>query len=298
MLPAQRTPPSRRRSRRACARRGLSVLPVAASTLVGATLTGAAWAQHTAVDMPTQDLAVEILDRRGTEVPRDLGFVDESGRSVVLGDYFDGRRPVILNLGYYGCPSLCGDVINAMVDTLQEIGLEIDADYQVVSVSIDPKEKPPLAAAKKASYLAVLDRPGGERGWHFLCGGAEESAALADAVGFQYEWNEFDHRWDHGAGLFVLSPTGVLSQVLQGVLYEPRDLRLALVEASDGVIGTAWDRILLSCYSYDPSTGSYDLMVWTVVRIGGALTVAGIALMLFFLWRRERTRSAQPSLAS
>ena len=247
-------------------------------------------AQHgTAMDVPSVDMATTIVDKRGTVVPPDLKFVDENGKSVVLGDYF-GDRPLILNLGYYGCPALCGVVTNGMVAGLQELDLELGPDYTVVTVSIDPKEEPPLAREKKNSYLALLKKDGAEANWHFLTGDEDQIQKLADTVGFNFQWNPFGKQYDHSAGIMVLSPDGTLSQVLQGVEYSGRTMRLALVEASDGVVGTAWDRILLTCYGYDPLTREYGLLVWTVVRIGGALTILGIGTMLFVLWRREKRR--------
>jgi protein SCO1/2 len=276
---AARPPRQPGRARRTATLLGLWVAVAAAAP---------AAAQPSAMDLPMIDKATELVDRRGALVPGELEFVDENQRRVRLADYFDGRRPVLLNLGYYGCPSLCGAVTSAMVDALDGVALKLGDDFEIVTVSIDPKEPPGLARAKKNSYLAVYKDPSAEAHWHFLTGAEEQIRRLAETVGFGYRWNEFDKRYDHGAGLFVLSPDGVLSQVLQGVQYSPRDLRLALVEASQGEIGSAWDRILLTCYSYDPTTQSYSLMVWAVVRLGGALTVIGLAAMIFILWRRER----------
>ena len=247
-------------------------------------------AQGNAMDLPSIDAGTVIDDTRGAVVAPDLEFVDEMRQPVRFGQYLNNGRPVILNLGYYGCPGLCGAVVNGMVDALAGLELELGSDYEIVTVSIDPDEKPSLARAKKNSYQQVFTASGTEEYWHFLTGDAEQSAKLADTVGFRYQWNPHGKQWDHSAGIFVLSPDGTLSQVLQGASYSPRTLRLALVEASEGVIGTAWDRILLTCYGYDPHTGEYSLMVWTVIRIGGVLTVGGIAVMIFVLWRRERRK--------
>jgi protein SCO1/2 len=244
--------------------------------------------QNPAMELETVDLATAITDKRGSMVPGDLGFTDEMRRSVTLGDYFGKDRPVILNLGYYGCPSLCGAVTNALVDAMTGVGLDIGSDFEVVTLSIDPAEKPALAREKKNAYLSRFTAPAAEEHWHFLTGDEKPIAALADTVGFGYQWNEAGKQWDHSAGVMILSPDGKLSQVLQGAYYSPRTLRLALVEASEGKVGTTWDRILLTCYGYDPTTGEYSLMVWTVVRIGGVLTVLGIATMIIVLLRRER----------
>lgn len=245
------------------------------------------------MQLETTDLATVISDKRGAVVPAELKFVDEGGQAVTMADYFGGGRPVILNLGYYGCPSLCGAVTNGMVDALVEVGLEIGQDFEVVTVSVDHNERPPLAREKKNSYLGRYTDPAAEGHWHFLTGEEEPIAELADTVGFGYQWNEFGKQWDHSAGLMILAEDGRLSQVLQGAYYEPRTLRLALVEASEGKVGTTWDRILLTCYGYDPTTGEYNLLVWTVVRVGGVLTVLAIATMIIILLRRERRMAVQ-----
>lgn len=247
-------------------------------------------AQNPAMDMQITDAAAAITEKLGDVVPRDLSFVDDIGRPVRIGDYFDGRRPVILNLGYYGCPTLCGEVLNSLIDGLRGLSLQMSTDYEVVTVSFDPREKPALAREKKNAALEALPVSGGEDHWHFLTGEETQIRALADAVGFGYQWNEHGQVYDHSAALVLLSPDGKVSRYLYGLIYQPRDLRLGLVEASEGKVGTTWDRILLTCYGYDPKTQTYSLLVMTVVQIGGGLTIAGIGLMLFFLWRRERRR--------
>ena len=242
--------------------------------------------------IPTIDSATAIIDKRGIQLDGSLRFVDEMKTSVKLSDYLAGDRPIILNLGYFGCPALCGQVVNAMLESLNGMELKVGEDFEIVTVSIDPNEKPPLAREKKNSYLSVYTESGAEDHWHFLTGEEDQIAKLADNVGFGYQWNPFGKQWDHSAGLMILSPNGVLSEVLKGGYFPSRTLRLALVDASAGQIGTAWDRILLTCYGYDETTGEYSLMVWTVIRTGGALTVLGIATMIFVLWRRERRRVA------
>lgn len=258
------------------------------AAMLALTLGTGATAQTPGMQMATVDMATVITDKRGADVSGALGFTDEMRRAVTLADYYGKDRPIILNLGYYGCPSLCGAVTNGLVDAMTGVGLEIGSDFEVVTVSIDPGEKPPLAREKKNSYLGRFTAPAAEEHWHFLTGEEDQIAELADTVGFGYQWNEIGKQWDHSAGVMILSADGKLSQVLQGAYYSPRTLRLALVEASEGKVGTAWDRILLTCYGYDPATGEYNLMVWTVVRVGGVLTVLGIATMIIVLLRRER----------
>ena len=253
-----------------------------------ALLAGGAAAQHTAMDVPMVDEATVIANKLGAVVAGDLQFVDEMKRRVQLSDYFGQDRPIILNLGYYGCPKLCGFVTEGLVNGVLELDLEIGNDFEIITVSIDPNEKPPLARDKKNSYLARYTAARAEDSWHFLTGEEDQIRKLTETVGFNYRWNEFGKQWDHSAGIMILSAEGKLIQVLKGVNYEPRTLRLALVEASEGRVGTTWDRLLLTCYGYNPVTGEYNLMVWVVVRTGGVLTVLGIAIMIFVLWRRER----------
>jgi len=257
-----------------------------------AVVTLGARGQHTAMDLPTEDLATNITDERGNTIPGELRFVDENNKPVALADYLHLGRPVILNLGYYGCPGLCGVVTNGLMDSLQSLRLQIGKDYEVVSVSIAAEETPALARQKKNTYLeAMAETPGVEQHWHFLTGKEDQIAQLSELVGFHFQWNPFGKQYDHSAGLFICSSKGVLTQVLHGTFFAPRDLRLALVEASEGTVGTTWDRILLTCYGYDPETRSYSLMVWSVIRASGGLTVLGIAVMIFVLWRRERRRA-------
>ena len=259
---------------------------------LAAALQALAAAQPNPAQLDVVDEAVAIQDRRGAAVPLDLRFRDESGAEVRLGDYMRGDRPVILDLAYYGCPQLCGAVMQGMAEGLRGVRLKLGTDYEIVSVSFDPSETPGLAQQKKAAFAAEwVDAPV-DAHWHFLTAPDDQARKLAETVGFGYQWNQFGKQWDHGPGIFVLSPTGVLTQTLYGLYFEPRDLRLALVEASAGKVGTAWDRILLSCYGYDPKTRSYSLLVTTVVRIGGVITVLAIAAMLIVLFRRERRRVA------
>ena len=257
------------------------------------TIAGSVTAQHgNAMGLPTEDLATSVKDRRGTVVPADLAFVDESRQTVRIGDYLALGRPVILNMRYYACPTMCGPITQGMVDALQKLRLRPGEDFELVSVSIDPREKPELARDKKSAYLEAYTKPGASEHWHFLTGAEPEIRRLADLVGFSYEWSEHRKVYDHGAAIFVLSPDGTLSQTLLGVDFTARDLRFAIVEASRGKVGTAWDRLLLTCYDYDPTERTYSLAVWTVIRIAGALTVLAVGLMIFLLWRRERRNVA------
>ena len=212
----------------------------------------------------------------GESVPLDLAFTDEAGRAVRLGDYF-GKRPVVLSLVYYDCPMLCTLSLNGLSAALEVLSFVPGQEFEVVTVSFDPKETPALAAAKKKAYLSRYKRPGAQTGWHFLTGGAESIAALTRAVGFRYVWDEATKQFAHPAGVVVLTPEAKISHYLFGVEYAPKDLRLALVAAAGGRIGGPADQLLLYCYRYDPQAGRFSASILNLVRLLGVLTVLGLA---------------------
>jgi protein SCO1/2 len=222
-------------------------------------------------------------------VPLDIPFADEHGRAVRLGEYF-GARPVVLALVYYDCPMLCTQVLNSLASTLKVLSLDPGRDFEVVTVSFDPREKPALAAAKKATYLDRYKRPGAAESWHFLTGGQASIDRLTKAAGFRYVWDESLKQFAHPTGVIVLTPQGRLSRYLFGVEYGPRDLRFALVEASAGKVGTPVDQVLLYCYHYDPETGRYGLVIMRVVRIAGAATVLALGAFIVVMLRHDKRR--------
>jgi protein SCO1/2 len=222
------------------------------------------------------------------QVPLDIAFRDESGRTVTLGDYFTGK-PVVLALVYYDCPMLCTQVLNGMVSSLKTLSMNVGQDFQVVTVSFDPREKPALAAAKKAGYIERYGRPGAAAGWHFLTGDQPSIDRLTKAVGFRYVWDKDLKQFAHPTGIMVLTPEGKLARYLFGIEYGPRDLRFALIDATKGKIGTAVDQVLLYCYHYDPSTGRYGLVVMRMVRIAGAATVLLLGAFIAIMVRKERS---------
>lgn len=236
--------------------------------------------------------ASSMQDRIGAVVPPDLELTDERGYPLSLRQYFPGDRPVILDLGYYGCPGLCGAVMNGMVDALNEVDLVPGEDYVILTVSIDPREKPDLARRKKDAYLGRFTVPGAAEGWRFAVGGQAAIAELTSTVGFRYYWAEHDNRFDHPPALIFLSPKGVVTRVLTGTVFDPGDVRLAIVEASEGRLGTFWDKVRLSCLTFDPVQGGYTVQALTVMKIGGAVTVIALAVMIVLMLRRERRRSA------
>jgi protein SCO1/2 len=233
---------------------------------------------------------VDVLQRLGEKVPLDVHFLDESGKDVLLSQ-FTGDVPVVLVPVYYRCPMLCTQVLNALVRTLKRIPLEPWRDFHVVVFSIDPRERPSLAAQKKLHYLDRYDQPGASAGWHFLTGEEQEVRRLADAVGFQYTYVAAHDVYNHPAAIILLTKDGTINRYLLGLDFSPRDLRLALVETAEGRIGSLADSILLRCYRYDPASGRYGLAIMTAVRIGGGLTVAGLVGTIVILGRKHRRDS-------
>jgi protein SCO1/2 len=240
---------------------------------------------------PLREVAFE--QRLGEPVPLDLTFRDEVGRAVRLGDYF-GKRPVVLSLVYYECPMLCTVSLNGLVSALQVLSFDPGREFELVTVSFNPKETPELAAAKKKVYLGRYKRPAAEGAWHFLTGDADEIARLTKAVGFRYAWDEQTKQFAHPAGITVLTPDGRLARYLYGIEYAPRDLRLALVEAAAGKIGTPVDQLLLYCYRYDPMTGKYSAMIVNLVRLGAILTLLALGVFVGLMRWRERVQAAAP----
>ncbi len=228
--------------------------------------------------------------RLNEQVPLDLEFADEDGRPVRLGDYF-GEKPVILVLAYFRCPMLCTEVLNGLVKGMLDMRLDVGKEFRVVTVSFDPREKPPLAAAKKQTYVERYGRPGAADGWHFLTGGPEAVRRLTEAVGFRYTYDPRHDQFAHASGVMVLTPGGKLSRYFYDVTFSGRDLRLGLVEASEGKVGTPVDQVLLYCFHYDPADGKYGPAVMNFVRLGGVLTLAGLATFVGVLLRQERRKA-------
>jgi protein SCO1/2 len=239
--------------------------------------------------LPQQLRGVGIDQRLGEQVPLDLSFRDETGQPVQLAQYF-GRRPVILVLAYYRCPMLCTQVLNGLVHALWDVPLDMGDDYEVVTVSFDPRETPELAAAKKKSYLMRYHKAGGEQGWHFLTGGEPAIKRLTKAVGFHYSYDARNDQFAHASGIMVLTPRGKVSRYFYGINFSARDLRLGLVEASENRIGSPVDKFLLFCFHYDPTTGRYGVAVMNLVRLGGILTVLVLGTFIFVNWWRERRK--------
>jgi protein SCO1/2 len=235
---------------------------------------------------------VGIDQKIGQQLPLDLTFTNEVGRQVRLGDFFTGR-PVVLALAYYDCPMLCTQVLNGMTGALKTLSFDAGKDFEVVVVSIDPKDNFRLAANKKASYVEQYGRPAAAAGFHFLTGAETSIKPLADALGFRYAYDANIKQYAHGAAMYVATPKGIVSRYLLGIDFAPRDLRLALVEASNNVLGSVADQVLLLCYHYDPSTGKYGAATINAVRVGFVATVTGFLAFLFVSLRGERRAAAR-----
>ena len=235
---------------------------------------------------------IGIDQRLNHQIPLDLPFVDEDGKEVRLGDYF-GKRPVLLALVYYECQMLCTQVLNGVTGALKAINFDVGKEFDVVAVSINPREGPGLASQKKQAYVQRYGRPQTAAGWHFLTGREENIQTLAAAVGFRYVYDEEIKQYAHGAGVELITPRGVIARYFYGIEYSPRDIRLGVVEASEERIGSAIDSVLLLCYHYDPTTGKYGAAAIMLVRIGAVLTIAVFGTFLFVTLRRERTTGRQ-----
>jgi protein SCO1 len=243
---------------------------------------------------PMQSVGVrpELLKRVGINqklnqsIPLNLTFRDENGAPVQLAQFF-GKKPVILTLVYYNCPMLCTQVLNGAESSLKELSTDIGNQYDVITISIDPTESHVLAKTKKEMYVGMYGRPGAAQGWHFLTGDEPQIKQLADAVGFRYAYDPDTKQFAHASVIMLLTPEGKISRYFYGIQYPTRDLRLGLVEASEGKIGTPVDQVLLFCYHYDPATGKYGLLISHIIQAGGALTVLILGVGMLILFRGE-----------
>jgi protein SCO1/2 len=241
---------------------------------------------------PNEILKRMTIDQKlNNQIPLDLVFRDETGNEVQLKDYL-GQKPAVLALVYYRCPMLCTMTLNGMSAAFKPLKLEIGRDFDVITVSFDPRETPDLAAAKKRAYVKQYGRSGAENGWHFLTGDEQSIKKLAESCGFNFFYDPKTDQFGHPSAIMLLTPDGRISRYFYGLEYSPNDVRLGLIEAGGGKIGSKTDQLLLLCYQYDPTTGRYGLAIIRAVRVGGILTVVGLGSFIYFSLRRERRRSA------
>jgi protein SCO1/2 len=228
---------------------------------------------------------VGIEQHLDEQIPPNLTFRDEGGKPVRLGDYF-GRKPMVLNLVYYQCPMLCSEVLSGLTTALTMVKFDVGKEFDIITVSIDPRETPAMATEKKRIFLQRYRRVGAEQGWHFLTGNEPNIEALTKAAGFGYQFDEKTGQFAHATAIMVLTPEGKISRYFYGVEYPPKDLRLGLVEASQNKIGNVVDEVLLYCYHYDPGTGKYGAIIMNVMRLAGTVTILILGSFMFIMFRR------------
>lgn len=243
---------------------------------------------YTAESIPPELEGIGVDEKLGSSVNLDAVFRDEQGKEVKLQQFFDAKHPVILTLVYYGCPNLCGFLLNGFVDSLKKFLWSPGKEFKIVTVSIDPSEKAELAAQKKEALLNMYQREGAKEGWHFLTGEESDIKKLSNEVGFKYRYDDQEKQYAHAAVIFILTPDGKISRYLYGIEFNPRDLKLSLLEATQGKIGTVVDKLLMFCFHYDPKGRKYALMATNLMKVGGAITIMGLFV---FLWVQLRKKN-------
>lgn len=231
---------------------------------------------------------IGVDEKLGESIPMDLEFVNSDGQIIRLNDLIEEGKPVLLNPLYYECPMLCGLVLDAVYNVVNELAWSPGSDYTIISFSIDPEETPEMAARSKEKYLSQLGRFGSEKGWHFLTGDEESIKKLTDSIGFRYKYDEQTGEYIHLASIMMISPSGTITRYLYGASFREFDLRNALYEAADGTIGSAMDKVLMYCFTYDPSSQSYVPVAMNIMKLGGLATVIFLGIFLGVFWRRER----------
>ena len=221
------------------------------------------------------------------QIPLDLTFRDENGNTVQLANYFK-KKPVILNFVYFKCQDLCPLLLEGVVRSLRPLSFDIGNQFDVLTVSFDPRDEPRLAAAKKADLVEKYSRPGAGEGWRFLTGDESQIHKLTQSVGFRYTYDSRSGEFGHATGIIILTPEGKTSRYFYGIDFSPRDLRLGLIEAAARKIGTPIDQLLLFCYHYDPTTGKYNLVVARVIQVAGGATVLALGAFIIMMLRRDR----------
>jgi protein SCO1/2 len=245
-------------------------------------------------ELPKELTGIKIEERPGAKIPTDFHLRDGHGQDVRLADYFDGVHPVILALAYYECPMLCTLVLNGLLDGLKGTDLTAGKDFRVVVISIDPRDTPEMAQKKRDMYVASYGRPVADRGWDFLVADQADVKRVADTIGFKYRWDEPTQQFAHAAGIFVASPNATLSRTLYGIEFSSKDVKLALLEAAEGKIGSTMNQVLLFCFHYSVTENRYVLATRRLMKVGGVVTVLGLAGFLASYWRAERRRQAKP----
>lgn len=237
--------------------------------------------------MPARLKGVDVNEKLDAAIPKDLAFLDEEGRHVKLGDYVDGRVPVIVTFNYSSCPMLCSLQLNGVVHSLAQVDWTLGKDYRIVTIILDPNEKPDRAKETKARYLAEYGRPEGASGWHFLTGTDANIHKAAAAMGFSYGYNEVRHEYVHPAAIAMLTPDGRIARYLYGIEYHPKTMSLSLVEVAQGKIGSPFDKLILYCFHYDENEGRYAPVAMNIMRVGGGVTALVLGGFLTSFWIKE-----------
>ncbi len=246
---------------------------------------------------PTELEGLEVINKVGTQIPLDVPFQDSSGKTITLASYFKQGKPIVLSLIYYRCPTLCSYHLNGIVKVFKDLEWNLGEKYEFVTVSIDPAENSDLASKKQEAYLNDYTSGGKFRlssGMHFLTGKEEDIKTLATSVGFPYKYNPASQQWVHPAVAYVLTPEGVISRTFNGISFEERDLKLSLIEATGGKIGTVMDQVVLFCFQFDPNKNKYTIYAFNMMRLGGGFTVFFIVGYLFTFWRKNKNNINHP----
>jgi protein SCO1 len=250
-------------------------------------------------ETPAELQGVDIVEHLGGSLPRDASFRDSDGKPVKLGDFFDGKRPTLFVFAYHSCPMLCSLVLDAAVKSLNDVQWTVGDEFDVVSVSIDPRDTPETATKKRAQVVSSYTRARGDtKGWHFLTGDEANIRKVTDAVGFEYRYDARQKQYAHPAAIYLLTPEGHVARYLYGIQFPPGDVRLGLLEATEGRAITTTERLLLFCYHYDPQGKKYSLVAMNVMRLGGAATVFGMGTLFTIMWARGRRKRKEQRLAA
>lgn len=265
------------------------------TAMVAIFMTPSLWAYDTKVvvtghELPAELKDVGIVEHLGDKLDLNLTFTDEAGQTVPLGKYFTGNKPVLMAMVYYTCPSLCNYHLNGLTETMKQLKWTAGKDFEVIAVSMNSKEGPEVAGPKKANYLKAYGRPEGESGWHFLVGNEANVQALAKQLGFKFHWLEDKKQFAHASVAYLITPEGQISRYLHGIQVEPQTMRLGLLEASNGKIGSVVEHALMFCFQFDPQKNKYTLYAWNIMRLGGILMVLLLAVFLIPVWWREQSR--------
>jgi len=262
--------------------------------LIAALLTTSAWAYDpndntvTGHALPAQLQSVGVEEHLGASLDLSMPFTADNGVTAPLSHFINGKKPVLMAMIYYNCPSLCSYHLNGIVDTLKQMKWTAGKEFDLIAVSMDHSETSDLAAKKKQNYLAAYGRVEGEKGWHFLVGNEENVKKLSDQLGFRFQWLKDEQQFAHAAVAYVITPEGKISRYLHGIMVDPNTMRMSLLEASNGKIGSVIEQVMLFCFQFDPKKNKYTIAAWNVMRIGAVLMVLMLAVLLVPVWWREQ----------